>query len=91
MSFLFMLKITLITRFRSEKEITPEQIIRDSEGILTMWDYLDIFQPVSPDVSAALLGPVLCLHLIFGQQERAEQKKKKLYRILNRLQSLVLS
>lgn len=75
----------------ARRTLTPDQTARDSEGILTVWDYLDVFQPVSLDISAPLLRPLLRLLLISGQQERAKQMGRKLYRFLNRLQSLVLS
>lgn len=53
-------------------KLTSYQLIRDSEGILAVWDYLDMFQPVSLDTGATLLLPILYLHLIFEQQEMAE-------------------
>lgn len=55
MSVLVIFRIALITSFRSEREISPDQIIRDSEGILTEQENPDIFQPVSLDFSIALL------------------------------------
>lgn len=52
---LVMFRIALITSFRSESEISPDQIIRHSEEILTGQEHPHIFQPVSLDFSIALL------------------------------------
>lgn len=48
-------RIALITNFRSESEISPDQTIRDSEGIRTGQGHPDIFHSVSLDFSIALL------------------------------------
>lgn len=54
-SVLVTFRVALITSFRSESEISPDQIIRDSEETLTGQGYPDIFQSVSLDFSIALL------------------------------------
>lgn len=54
-SVLVTFRIALITSFRSEKEISPDQIIRNSEWILTGLEYPDIFQLVSLDFNITLL------------------------------------
>lgn len=35
--------------------MNPDQIIRDREGILKAWHYLDVFQLVSPYLDGTLL------------------------------------